>query len=212
MNTSFNVYYIFNDPVFRTIFLAGLERQLNIALSLDPVTISRLCSMSNIVINIQCSEPRFQFYVYLGGDSIKLGSFNEGEADLCLRGSIAVLVGLVVIRRHRIDAVPGLKFWGRDEVLQQLSDILQSAELDWHGLLCQYFGSITGHLLARGFDLASSQAGKTKAIVVDNIKEYLQEELLFLPSRNELESFAADIAELKVDIDNIEGFIHEFDA
>ncbi len=188
---------LLNDPSFKTAWLATLEKQLNAILRLDPVSVKQLAKMAGAVIDVQCSEPEFSCYVHLEQDGIRLAGYHEGATDAGIEGSIIAFSSLVTHRNQPIETVPGLNCSGDSELLQHLSAIHQSVEFDWESLLCRCFGDVGGHLLAKGFHFASGQASRVRKTVADNLGEYLQEELRLVPSRNELEGFAADVADLQ---------------
>ena len=209
MKAPFSGTRLLNDPAIKTTVLAGLEKQFNAALALDPVTVIQLSEMAGVVVEVQCSEPEFQCYVFLEKEGVRLAGYHEGETDAGIRGSIVALADLVAKRDQAIDAVPGLESWGSTDVLNRLSAIHQSVEFDWETVLCRCFGDVGGHLLAKGFHFASSQAEKIKTAAADNLEGYLQEELRLLPSRNELAAFAADVAELKLAVDGLADTVND---
>ncbi|MDP0588211.1 MAG: hypothetical protein QS748_03010 [Candidatus Endonucleobacter bathymodioli] len=209
-STFFGTKFI-NDPVIKTTVLAGLEKQLNAVLGLDPVTIVKLGGISGVVIDVQCSDPEFQCYLHLQQKSISLTGHHEGDTDASIRGSIVALTNMVARRDQPIDKVLGLQCQGSPEVLNALSMIHQSFEFDWEMVLCRCFGDIGGHLLAKGFDYSSVRAKRIITTLARNLGEYLQEELRLLPSRNEFDAFVADIADLQLTIDDLLNTVKNLD-
>ncbi len=201
MKSPFSLSHLLNKPTIKMAVLAGLEKQLNNVLPLDPLTLKKLGELSGTVVDVQCSEPEFQCYFFLDKTGIRLAGYYEGEVDTGLRGSLVTLADMVAHRDHPLDKVPGLETWGSADTLHNLSHIHQSVEFDWEAALCKVFGDIGGHMLAQGLSFASEQTAKVRTLAVNNLEGYLQEELQLLPSRNEVEAFALDVAELKSAID-----------
>ncbi|MDP0560940.1 MAG: hypothetical protein QS721_00845 [Candidatus Endonucleobacter sp. (ex Gigantidas childressi)] len=201
-STSFGTEF-FNYPATKTAVLAGLEKQLNAVLGLDPVTMVKLGEMAGTVVDIQCSDPEFQCYLHLQQKRISLTGYHEGDIDASIRGSIVALANMVAKRDQVIVEVPGLECHGSPEVLNALSAIHQSAEFDWEAILCRCFGDVGGHLLAKGFNFSSVLAKRIITTATSNLGEYLQEELRLLPSRNEFDAFVTDIADLQLTVDNL---------
>ena len=65
MKMPFSGAGLLNEPTIKTALLAGLEKQLNAALKLDPVSLVELGKMAGVVVEVECAEPEFQCYVSL---------------------------------------------------------------------------------------------------------------------------------------------------
>ena len=78
MNT-FPPIGLFSDPAIKTALLTGLEKQLNAALALDPVSKNALGKMAGIVIEVHITELRLTSYLCLEQDLVRLfGYYDEG--------------------------------------------------------------------------------------------------------------------------------------
>ncbi|WP_330926457.1 hypothetical protein [Candidatus Sororendozoicomonas aggregata] len=201
MNSPFSLSRLLSEPTIKMAVLTGLEKQLNKVLLLDPLTLKKLGELSGTVVDVQCSDPEFQCYVFLDKVGLRLASYHEGSVDTGLRGSLVTLADTVAHRDNPLDKVVGLETWGSADTLSRLSDIHQSVKFDWEGALCKVFGDIGGHMLSQGLSFASEQTAKVRKTAVDNLEGYLQEEIQLLPSRNEVEAFASDVAELQSAVD-----------
>ncbi len=199
---------LFGDPAIKTAVLALLEKQLNAIIGLDPVIVRQLGAMEGRVVEIHCLEPDVQCYLYLEASGVRLAGYHEGSVDASIKGTLVAFTELASNRALDIGDVAGLESGGDPDILEQLSQAHRSAELDWEALLCRCFGDVGGHMLAQGFRFASRQAEKVRTVAADNLGEYLQEELRLLPSRNEVEAFSSDIAELQYAVDNLERLVN----
>ncbi|MDD7804607.1 MAG: hypothetical protein PUP46_03345 [Endozoicomonas sp. (ex Botrylloides leachii)] len=211
MRASFPNEGFLNEPSVKAALLAGLEKQLDAALMLDPVSMTEIGKMAGIVVEVYCTEPKFKCYASLEKASIRLLGYYENEVDAGVRGPLMTLADLIMRRNQPIANITGLSSWGREDVLDRLSSILLLIELDWESVLCRSFGDVGGHLLAQGVRFLSKQAEGVRTIAAENLTDYLQEELRLVPSRNELDTFTVDVIELQEALSMLTDKVHKLD-
>ena len=199
------------DPVIKAGLLAAIEHQVNGLLALDPVTIKKLSQWSGKVVMIQCSSPPWHCFLHIEQDRIRLTGTYEGEADATFTGSSAALALLPTKRHLSFDQVHGLVVSGDEELIGDLQAIHRELDIDWERPLGQTFGEIPGHTIARGLRWLGSSARRGQGMVMDNLGEYLQEELRLIPSRVEMEIFASDVQQLARRLDQLEQWQHHAD-
>ncbi|MFK0571790.1 SCP2 domain-containing protein [Endozoicomonas sp.] len=192
------------DPVVKTGLLAAIEHQVNALLALDPVTIKKLSQWFGKVVSFQCTSPRWACFVHFEQDRIRLASVFEGEVDAIFEGSSAAFAVLVARRDLPFFEIPGLTISGDEALIKDLQHIHQQLEIDWERPLCQTFGDIPGHMMARGVRFIGDHAHRGQKLVMDNLGEYLQEELRLIPSRVEVEGFIAEVGQLAESMDRLE--------
>jgi len=184
------------DPVIKTGLLAALEHQVNGLLALDPVTIKKLSRWCGKVVACQCTSPQWHCFLRIEQDRICLAGHYEGAVDATFTGSSAALAVLLIKRQLTFDQVPGLVVSGDDELLDDLQAIHQQLDIDWERLLGQIVGEMPGHVIAQGLRWVSDSARRGQGMVMDNLGEYLQEELRLIPSRVDVEVFAEEVQQL----------------
>lgn len=189
------------DPVIKAGLLAAMERQINGALALDPVTSKKLSRWFGKVVMIQCSSRLC--FLHIEQDRIRLTSSHEGEADATFTGSSAALAILAIKRHLSFDQVHGLVVSGDKELIDDLQAIRRELDIDWERPLSQAFGEIPGHTIARGLRWLGGGVRRGQGMVMDNLGEYLQEELRLIPSRVEMELFASDVQQLAQRLDQL---------
>lgn len=192
------------DPVLKTGLLAALERQVNGLLALDPVTLKKLSRWFGKVVAFQCTSPRWLCYVHFEQDRIRLAGVFDGVTDAQFTGSSVALATLATVRHLPFADVPGLSVTGDETLIADLQQIHWQMELDWERPLCQTFGDIAGHMMARGLRRIGKQAHRGQALLMNNLGGYLQEELRLIPSRVEMEGFAEEIGLLAGAVDRLE--------
>lgn len=194
----------FDKIVVKTGMLAALERQVNALLALDPVTIKKLSQWFGKVVDFQCTSPDWSCFVHFEQDRIRLAGFFDGEVDAHFEGSSVAFAVLATRRNLPFAEVPGLSISGDKALIADLQQIHQQMEIDWERPLCQTFGDITGHMMAQGFRFIGEHAQRGQVLVMDNLGEYLQEEVQLIPSRVEVEGFVAEVGQLAESMDRLE--------
>ncbi len=189
------------DPVIKAGLLAAMERQVNGALALDPVTRKKLSRWFGKVVMIQCSSRLC--FLHIEQDRIRLTSSYEGEPDATFTGSSAALAILAIKRHLSFDQVHGLVVSGDQELIDDLQAMHRELDIDWERPLGQAFGEIPGHTIARGLRWLGGGVRRGQELVMDNLGEYLQEELRLIPSRVEMEIFASDVQQLAQRLDQL---------
>lgn len=192
------------DPVIKMGVLTAIERQANLLLALDPVTIKKLSHWFGKVVAFQCTSPKWSFYVHFEHDRIRLAGFFEGDVDATFTGSSVAFASLATCRSLSFADIHGLNISGDEELTADLQKIYQQMEIDWERPFCQVFGDITGHVMAQGLHFIGDHIHKGQQLIMDNLGEYLQEELRLIPSRVEVEGFAEDVGLLAESMDRLE--------
>ena len=199
----------YDKIVIKMGLLSALERRVNGVLALDPVTIKKLSHWFGKVVAFQCTAPKWLCYVHFEHDRIRLagtlGSEGEASVNATFTGSSVAFATLVAGRNLPFAEVPGLTVSGEEALIADLQQIHQQMEIDWERPLCQTFGDITGHMMARGLRFAGDQVQRGQQLVMDNLGEYLQEELRLIPSRVEVEYLAEEVNCLAESMDRLEG-------
>ncbi|WP_257295747.1 SCP2 domain-containing protein [Endozoicomonas sp. YOMI1] len=198
----------YDKIVFTMGLLAAIERQVNGLLALDPVTIKKLSHWFGKVVAFQCTSPEWSCYVHFEHDRIRLagtlGEESEGAVNATFTGSSIAFASLATRKNLPFADVSGLSVSGDEALIADLQQIHQQMEIDWERPLCQTFGDIPGHMMARGLRFVGDHVHRGQQLVMDNLGEYLQEELRLIPSRVEVAGFAEEVGRLAESMDRLE--------
>ena len=194
----------FDKITIKTGLLAAIERQVNALLALDLVTIKKLSHWFGKVAAFQCTSPQWVCYAHFEHDRIRLAGFFEGEVDVTFTGSSVAFATLATRRNLPFADVPGLSVSGDEALIADLQQIHRQMDIDWERPLCETFGDITGHMMAQGLRFVGDHVHRGQQLIMDNLGEYLQEELRLIPSRVEVEGFAEEVGLLAESMDRLE--------
>ena len=196
------------DPVIKTGLLAALEHQLNELLALDPVTVKKLSRWFGKVVVCQCTSPPWHCFLHIEQGRIRLTGSHDGAVDAMFVGSGAALALLLIRRQLPFNQVPGLVVTGDDELLDDLQIMHRQLDIDWERPLGQTFGEMPGHVIAQSLRWVGDSVRRGQDMVMDNLGEYLQEELHLIPSRVDMEIFAEEVQQLAQHMEQLETTYH----
>lgn len=194
------------DPTLSTAALAAFETALNGALALDPVTIERLAALDGKVIAFEVTPPGITVYMAPVAQGVRLMGWFGGEPDTTLSGSAFALARLAATPKGT--PAPALfsgevVIRGDAELGRRVQDIFKRVDLDLEEHLARLTGDVVAHQvgnLARGLVAWGRQAVESLG---RNTTDYLQEEALVTPTRNEVEHFASVVEALREDTDRL---------
>ncbi len=171
----------------------------------DCMPARELCmELSGALVAIRVRDTGLAAYINIADDALDIVTTASKEPDLVMTGSLITLArlngrfGEEAIRNGSLDLT------GDAELAGQFQKLMSYAKPDLEEELSGVVGDVAAHRLgevARGFRRWGKNAGTTMGA---NIREYLQEESRDVPSRYELEKFAADVSTLRDDVERIE--------
>jgi ubiquinone biosynthesis protein UbiJ len=184
--------------------LDTFEQVLNRAIRLDPDALARLAPMHGRVIKFELLGVGRCIYLIPEPCGIQVYQQCEGEADCILRGTPLDLARMRTSRASADQLFSGsVQIIGDSALAQQFSEALFGLDIDWEEQLSHLTGDVLAHQignLGRGLFNWGERVRKTAGL---NLKEYLQEELRLLPTREELDPLLADIDDLRDDVERL---------
>ena len=175
----------------------AVEQALSRIVQLDAVTAQRLAELDGCLMHVSVTSLSLDLFIRLGERPVVLGH-SEQPADCALTGSVFALSRLLKSQNlAECSARDELYIEGDEELLEQVLEILRTAEFDWEALLAEYSGGLAARGLGNLFRQGRSSAERLQQTALANLPEYLQEELRMLPAAGETEAFAADLQALE---------------
>ena len=158
------------------------------------------------VIAVRVSDTALAMYFAIRDGGITLSSERSEEPDAVISGSLLSLARLAGGDEQTIHEV-ALDFAGDPGTAQAFRKLLAFAKPDVEEELSGVIGDAAAHSLGQAARGVRRWARDARAIMRDNVREYLQEERRAVPSRYEVETFANDVATLRDDVERLEARI-----
>ena len=170
----------------------------------------RKLSGSTVAIRVRNTALTAWFIVH--DDSLELTTESDREPDLLISGSILTLASMAGQSGVQSVRAGALELTGDPVLADDFQRLLTYARPDVEEELSGFVGDMAAHRigeLARG---VSDWGREARTTMGENIREYLQEESRDLPSRYEVDRFAANVSALRDDVDRLEARIKRLGA
>lgn len=188
--------------------LAALEALVNRYLALDREGSRRLAALQGRVFLIEVAGFETRLYLIPGADRIQLFGGYAGAPDCILRGSPAALARLGLSRRREGQLFGGeVQIQGDTHLAQDLGELLGGIEVDWEEQLARLVGDPAAHQVGSGVRAAGRWGRRSADTLMQDVREYLQEEGRLVPSRYEVEAFLDRVDVLRDDVERLEARI-----
>jgi ubiquinone biosynthesis accessory factor UbiJ len=191
--------------LIRTFATAVLEQSINRYLGLDPQTIERIAALGHKVIKVELTDIHWQFYIFPEKNGLRFQNHYEGEVDSTIKGSMLALSYASIAGADKTSSfVNKVEITGDVELGHTMRQILANVDIDWEEYLSRGVGDVLAHQIgnaARNLKVWGKQASRN---LQRNVTEYLQEEIRYLPPREEVEDFFSDVQILRNDVERAE--------
>ncbi|MDX9687991.1 ubiquinone biosynthesis accessory factor UbiJ [Halopseudomonas formosensis] len=187
------------------LLLAGVERSLQLAIQQDPLTAQRLAALQGRVILIRSRQPSLSVYLLPGADGLRLSSEHHAEVDCSLSAPASLLARLALSSdRQQLLQAPELELSGDTQVLVQLQNIFADLRIDGEAALARWLGPVAAHAIGRAARQGRNWLGTSQASLEQAVADYLTEEGRQLVGRAEADVAAAQIHELRLQLDRLD--------
>lgn len=189
--------------------LSGVERSLALAIQQDPLTAQRLAALQGRVILIHSRKPALSIYLLPGSEGIHLANNFEGEVDCALSAPATLLAQLALSHeRQQLLQAPEVELSGDTQVLVQLQNIFAGLQIDGEAALARWLGPVAAHALGSLGRDGRNWLSNSQSTLQQSAAEYLTEEGQQLVGRAEADHAAAQIHELRLQLDRLDARVH----
>lgn len=177
----------------------ALEKIIDRYLRLDPQTFTRLGQFEGKVILLMFTDWNIRFYLLPGQSGVKILHHYEGTADTTISGTT-----LSLLKLHRGGDFADATIEGDTELGQHFRQLLQAMDIDWEEQLAKIAGDVIAHRVANTTRHFLQWCKQATMSLRQDTTEFLQEETRQLPSRQEVEDFFHDVAQVRHDVERLE--------
>lgn len=187
------------------IILSAQEAILNRYLNLDPESKEHLSRLSGKVVKIEWGP--LTYYWLFKSDSIYLTKDYNGPVDLILRGSTFDFLRMAFINKNKALTDISLHVVGDMEFAKQFKDFFSNLEIDYEEQLSKIVGDAIAYPMIQMLKTISLWASQSMGSLSQNLTNYVQREMNWLVSDEELQLFFSDVDELRDDCARLEARI-----
>lgn len=172
---------------------------------LDPESKEHLYRLSGKVVKIEWGP--LTHYWFFKSDLIYLSKNYNGPADLILRGSTFDFLRMAFISKDKALTDIPLKVMGDMEFAKQFKDFFANLEIDYEEQLSKIVGDGIAYPMSQVLKAISLWASVSMESLSQNLTNYVQREMNWLVSPEELQLFFSDVDELRDDCARLEARI-----
>lgn len=189
-------------------FLTILQKALNGYLGLDSEYLHRCKRLEGKIVRIQLQGLEYSFDLIFMENGIRLAIGEETLANTTLIGTPLSLlhVSLEKNNRQRFFAEDVI-IQGNVELGQQVIELFDQLEIDWEEYLSGWLGDVPSHQLGRFTRAVKKWGQQTRNILLQNLNEYIHEEIILFPPLEAVQDFFLDVDHLRMDVDRLEARI-----
>lgn len=174
--------------------LATLETAINRYIALDPEGAARISELHGRVILFEITGFGTRIYLIPGATGVQLYRDYAGEPDCVLYGTPLALARMGVSHRKEDQLFSGeVRIEGDTHLAQAFGELVGRLEVDWEEQLSRLVGDPAAHQVGSIARAAGRWGRRTGDILIEDLKDYLQEEARLLPSRYEVQEFLDEV-------------------
>lgn len=194
------------------VLIATLENAFNRLLALDPEAATQLAAMEGRIICLQLDGINIKLYLFPSAEDVMILDNFDAEPDTTISGTPLALARLGMSTDSQAEMFAGdVKISGDLKLGSQFNRLLASLDIDWEEQLSKVTGDMAAHTLGNITRSISALKSRNRESMKMNMGEYLQEEIHYLPSRNELEIFLKDVDELRNDVSRFKARLNKLE-
>ena len=172
---------------------------------LDPESKEHLYRLSGKVVKIEWGP--LTYYWFFKSDLIYLSKDYNGPADLILSGSTFDFLRMAFISKDNALTDIPLQVIGDMEFAKQFKDFFANLEVDYEEQLSKIVGDGIAYPMIQVLKAISLWANVSMESLSQNLTNYVQREMNWLVSSEELQLFFSDVDELRDDCARLEARI-----
>lgn len=187
------------------ILLSAQEAILNRYLNLDPESKEHLRHLSGKVIKIEW-VPLTYFWIFKS-DLIYLNKDYSGPVDLILRGSTFDFLRMAFNTKDKALTDIPLQVLGDMELAKQFKEFFSNLEIDYEEQLSKIVGDTIAYPVVKMLKVMRLWSKQSIENLSQNASNYVQTEMNWLVSDEELQLFFSDVDNLRDDYARLEARI-----
>jgi len=185
--------------------LESLQTAFNRYLALDPESDARIKKLQGKKITLELLGTGFICQLSFQSEKIKIALADFATPDVVIQGAPLSLLRLSCTKGDRKHFFKeDISIEGNLEVAEEVMDLFDRLEIDWEEYLSKGVGDVAAHQIGRMARKIKKLHVQTRETLLQNVNEYVHEEVNLAPSEEALQDFFSEVDTLRMDVDRIE--------
>ena len=193
--------------------LNRIEKVINSALRTDPTTFEKLKKLGGESVVIESMSPSFTVNILVTDNGIQLTRETFDYPSVRISGSLTSIIKTLT-KKNAKSAIreTDIKINGDFDTLKKISDIAQSLEIDWEGILGNLIGKIPARILYKTLGEIIRINNETQQRLTKNIVNSLRDEFDITPTHEEFLEFSSKVRNISTTVDRLEAKLKKLEA
>ena len=197
--------------------LTALENLINPALrqlaATGGLTATHLQELEGSVFELRATPPGLQVFLQVTPEGLCFHRYLEDPADAWIEAPPGVYLKMATSSTaSSLLFSPAVQVGGATAKLESLQDLIAGLGLDAGELVARFAGPLPLASFRAGLDRLLSWGHRAGSAAGQDLKDYLEDESGFLPSRNSLHLLEDDLETLRLDVDRLTARVQLLEA
>lgn len=186
-----------------------LQHILNHTLMLDSESEQRLEQLNEKIVTIELLGINYIFQLYFHNKKIQLRTTELKPPHTHIRGTPLALLQMSLTPENRKQFfAEDISIKGDIECGQKVVELFDMLEIDWEEYLSHWIGDFPARQAGRVATKIKKFSKTLRTSLLQNIREYVHEEINLFPPTEEIQDFYQDVDNLRMDTDRLEARIN----
>ena len=193
--------------------LNRIEKVINSALRTDPTTFEKLKKLGEKSVVIESMSPSLTVNILVTDKGIQLTRETLDDPSVRISGPLTSIIKTVTKKNAKsATRETDIKINGDFDTLKKISDIAQSLEIDWEGILGNLIGKIPARILYKTLSEIIRINNETQQRLTKNIVNSLRDEFDITPTHEEFLEFSSKVRNVSATVDRLEAKLKKLEA
>lgn len=195
------------DPALIQKVAPTIEKAINLALSMDPVSQKKLNLLQGCILKIDITTPNQT--LYFGSEEGKVVILEPQEnASVCLSGTAFSFVKLASAQdKTALFRQQEITLSGDGVRAQQIQGFMSSVTIDWEGILATVVGDVSANLIGSSLRHSFTLGKTISQSFINDLEEFIKYEVRLIPSKATAQKQFEAIDQLRLATDRLEARI-----
>jgi ubiquinone biosynthesis protein UbiJ len=187
----------------------ALNKALNRYLQLDAQSRERLSQLEGKTISVEIHPLAYRLQCVFTQARAFIQETEVLQADVSIKGTPWQFLNVFTASGAEKAKFAGeLDIVGDSEIAQQVMNLFDELDIDWEEHLSRFIGDVPSFYLSNAWRKLTQVRKRVANILVKDIDEYVHEERQWVPSRESLREFFAEVDETRMQVDRLEARIN----
>ncbi|MBA2653575.1 MAG: SCP2 sterol-binding domain-containing protein [Gammaproteobacteria bacterium] len=186
--------------MIKLILARMLETTINQLIVLDPSHHDLLTKHAGKTLTLQLKDFNHSFYFRFLPNKINVYTVYEHVPDALIVGDVISLLKQIKPGNSAQDLI----IEGDIDFAQDTQHFIQSIDINWEEYIAFLAGDFTTNQITKLWSKVKQSSTTNTLRTIEDVKDYIQEEKRFIPTREEVEDFYDEISKLRYDIERLE--------